>query len=215
MIAFLYHNLLLVPLTMNEQQDETCDEEEYAIHDSEGEACLQHRACLIDIDAEGALAVETIWSETDVEGSIGAKIGAVGFRDSSEFVDASDEGADETEIDERDKYRGVSGGLAPEPSENGPHGGEDGDDEKDKDITRCELIFYIVTVHEICLSDVSDAFRSALVRREDSAYQHAQCRDQSENFEESPKGEEQPADHLDGPILIVRLWEWSNARRSW
>lgn len=116
---------------MHEQQQKGGDGEEDAIHDAKSEARFSHRTFLVGVQAQGRrIATDAIVVDGDGETAVGGEIGAVGVGDVTELVDAGDEGADETKVDEGDKYGGVASGFAAEDGEYGPSGSEDGDDEE-------------------------------------------------------------------------------------
>lgn len=131
-VRFLGHDLpVVLPLPMHEQQQESGDSEEDAIHDAEREARLPHRAFLVGVQAHGGgIAVDAVVVDGDGEAVVGGEVGAVGVGDVAELVDAGDEGADETEVDEGDEDGGVAGRFAAEDGKDGPRGGEDGNDEE-------------------------------------------------------------------------------------
>jgi len=72
------------------------------------------------------------------------------MRDAAEFVDACDEGADETEVDEGDEEAIGFGAVVGEEGADCPGGGEDADDEEDEDVVWCEGVVGCVDVHEVC-----------------------------------------------------------------
>ena len=73
-------------LTLTHHRDEEGDD----VDDAQRKACLQHRACLVDIVVEVA--------PTRCDSS--AQIPAILMRNASQHHDSSDEGTDETQINE-------------------------------------------------------------------------------------------------------------------
>lgn len=117
---------------MHKQQQKGGDGEEDAIHDAKREARFPHRTFLIGVQTQGrCTAADAIVVDGDGETAVGGEIRAVGIGDVAKLVDAGDEGADETEVDEGDEHGGVAGGFAAENGEYGPSGSEYGDDEED------------------------------------------------------------------------------------
>ena len=94
---------------VHEEQDEECDEEEYAVHDAEREARFLHRALLFDAGRDATRSGDAIGSHAQVYWAVVTDAGAVGVGDAAEFVDAGYEGADEAEVDEGDKEGGSLG----------------------------------------------------------------------------------------------------------
>ena len=110
-VRFLGHDLpVVLPLPMHEEQQKGGDGEENAIHDAKREAGFPHRTFLVGVQAHGGgIAADAVVVDGDGESTIGGEIGAVGVGDVAELVDAGDEGADETEVDEGDEDGGVAG----------------------------------------------------------------------------------------------------------
>lgn len=138
-VALLHHNLPIVPPPMHEQQQKRGNRKEDAIHDAKCKACLQHRAVLVGVEVKGGRGGDTGIVNGEGEVAVVGKVGAVGICDVTKLVDASDEGADEAEIYEGDEHGGVAGGFTAEDGDEGPCGGEDGDDEEDTegDLVSC------------------------------------------------------------------------------
>jgi len=65
-----------------------------------------------------------------------------------------------------------------------PGGAEDGDDEENEDVVRCEGVLTGVDVYEVG--------------------EHAECGNQSDDLHEAPKGEEDPEQHLDNSLASRR-----------
>lgn len=87
----------------NQQREDRSDEEEDAVHDAKRKARLQHGAVLISIDVD-SIQAESAGAAADGEEIVSARnVGAVPVGGVAEGVDGADEGADEEEIDERDK----------------------------------------------------------------------------------------------------------------
>lgn len=163
-ITLFHHHLLIIPLPVHEEQQKARDRKEDAIHDSKRKARLQHRAILVRIQMERRIAVDAIIIDREGEVVVVGKMGAIGLRNVAEFVDASDEGADEAEIDEGDEEGGVAGGFAAKDRGDGPGGGEDGDDEEDEDIIWCEEVLLLELMDKKCLLERQNTVSDRLHR---------------------------------------------------
>ena len=113
---------LIVPPPTNTQRQNTRNKKEDTIHDPKRKARLQHRTLFISRETK---AVQTRVSEDpkiDLVGIAGCYGCAVLFCDAPEFVDACDEGTDETEVDEADEEGVVFGAVVGEERCDGPGG---------------------------------------------------------------------------------------------
>lgn len=191
---------------------QTRDEEEDTIHNAKGPAGLEHRACLVHADPKGI----DLHRGEDVEGqgvSLGGERGAVVGANAAEVVDAGDEGANETQVDECDEMAVVPAAVIGEEGKDGPHGREDRDDEKDENGGGGEQVLGIVDVDEVgehaeggdllggqvvsrCLGENRyvigrDGQRGNTKERDKRAYE-------SDYFHEAPEGEEDSEQHCCG-----------------
>lgn len=70
-------------------------------------------------------------------------MGAVGVSDATELIDTCDKGADETEVDERDKVRIILGKAVRQESCEGPDKRKHADDEEYEDeVGRERIVFH-------------------------------------------------------------------------
>lgn len=97
---------------MHKEQEKRGDCEENAVHNTERKACFQHRARLVEIDGKWARCTGTFRAYGYPELTIGAEARAALVGNAAKLVDASNEGADETEIDEGDEDGGFASRLA-------------------------------------------------------------------------------------------------------
>jgi hypothetical protein len=114
--------LPIVPPPTNTQRQNTCNKKEDTIHNPKRKARLQHRTLFVSGEIK---LVQTRVSEdpkTDLVGIPGCHARAVLFCDAPEFVDACDEGTDETEVDEADEEGVVFGAVVGEERCDGPGG---------------------------------------------------------------------------------------------
>jgi len=172
----------ILPSPTNTQGQNTRNKKEDAIHDPKRKAGFQHRTLFFGRKIK---PVQTRGSEDPkiyLVGIAGGYARAVLFCDAPEFVDACDEGTDETEVDETDEEGVVFGAVVGEEGCDGPGGAEHGDDEEEEDVGWSEGVVAGVDVDEVC--------------------EHAKGGDQSDYLHESPKGEENPEKHLDEFALI-------------
>ena len=143
-VTLFYNHVPFIAIPVHKQQQETGNEKEDAIHDSECKAGLQHCACLIRVHgdwtacaAAGAAAID---AEACPEVGVDTKVGAVGIGNKPQLVDTCNKGADEAEVNKRDEDGGIAGRFATEQGNDCPHTGEDGDDKEDEDRGRGELV---------------------------------------------------------------------------
>jgi len=170
--------LPILPPSTNTQRQKTCNEKEDTIHNPKCKARLQHRTLFIGGEIKAVQARVSEDPKIDLVGIAGCDARAVLFCDAPELVDACDEGADETEVDEADEEGVVFGAVVGEEGCDRPGRSQHGDDEEDEDVSRCEGIIGGIDVDEVC--------------------EHAKGGDKSDYLHESPKGEENPEKHLDG-----------------
>jgi hypothetical protein len=112
---------ILSPST-NTQRQNTRNKKEDTIHNPKRKARLQHRTLFVGREIK---AVQTCVSEDpkiDLVGIAGCYARAVLFCDAAKFVDASDEGSDETEVDEADEEGVVFRAVVGEEGCDGPGG---------------------------------------------------------------------------------------------
>ena len=121
----LPHDHIFVRSTIEEGEDERCEEED-AVHDAEGEAGLEHTAMLLHVHGHACkgISLHRISKGPKVDA------GAVIIAGVAELVGSGDEGADEAQVDEADEEGVVAGLVVCEERADGPDGGEDGDDEE-------------------------------------------------------------------------------------
>lgn len=137
MMAPPNHSLLTFFLMSPQQEcQHTGDEEKDGAHDSKRPARLEHGTVLVDVGARlSAIAALSSIIPQDAEIDVdvtGREIGAIGSGNASQLVDASNEGADEGEVDQGDEgCRAPRGGEA-EKRGDGPGTGENRNDEQDE-----------------------------------------------------------------------------------
>lgn len=185
---------------MQENGQDGSKEEEENIHDAKRPRGLEHGAVLVDIGREpgaGLLAIVPERADLDVDGC-GLEVGAAGAVDGAEFVDGSDEGADEAEVDKGDEEGGATGRAETEEGAEGPGAGEDGDDEENEDRGRRELVVGLEAIDEPGLVGKSVSGSVLCPRRRcGCAYQHANHWDERDNLSQSPEGEKESTEHGD------------------
>ena len=128
-------NILLLPPAppADQQREKTGNKKENTVHDAKRPARLQHRTRLINLHIHTTHAEPVAIAHADGEEGRAALVdrAAVVLADHAQLVDAGDQRADETEVDEGDEesvgFRAVVG----EERRDGPDGAEDGDDEED------------------------------------------------------------------------------------
>ena len=189
--------LLIVAIAaVQEQRQDGGDPEEDAVHDAKGKGGLEHGAVLVHVDAVGAPELPAIgaeWAQRDVEGGVGGgEVGAVGACDAAQGDDRGDEGADEAEVDEGDEEGGVLGARVGEEGVDGVDGAEHGGDEEDE---------YVIGREEVVLREAVDKVR-----------EHAQGRDERNDLEPAPEGEEEAEEEHDG-YDCLRRWQSSRVCR--
>lgn len=118
---------------MHEQQKETCNGKEDAIHDPERKARLQHGAVLVRVEMKRRRSANPIVIDGEGKVTVGGKVCAVRLGNVAEFVDTSNECADKCEVDERDEDGRITSRFTAEDGDDGPRCGKDGDDEEDED----------------------------------------------------------------------------------
>lgn len=150
-IRLLNNHLPIIPLPMHKQQQKARDGKEDAIHDAKRKARLQHRTMLVCVQMERRLPGNTIIVDGDGEIAVGGEVGAVRIAYVTELVNASDEGADEAEVDEGDEEGRVPRRFAAEDGRDGPGGSEDGDDEENEDRVGGEQVLAFELVDEVGL----------------------------------------------------------------
>ena len=103
-VSLLDNHVPFVPIPVHKQQQETRDEKEDAIHNSESKTSLQHRACLVRIRRDGTACAGAGTGSVDVEAcpkiGIEAETSAICTGNKSQLVNACDKGPDEAEINE-------------------------------------------------------------------------------------------------------------------
>ncbi len=124
------------------------DEEEDAVHDTEGKAGLEHAARLVDRDVKPIDAGGAEDAEGDIQSVAAREMGAVGISDEAQVVHASDEGTDESQIDESDELGVGAAAMVAEEGEDGPDQGEHRDDEEDQDVFGGDDIVLDVAIDE-------------------------------------------------------------------
>jgi hypothetical protein len=105
------HSSLLSPhsfavvVSVEEQKQDKCEEEEDGVHDAERPGCLKHGTVLIDIECPHGAAVSAIvpeGSEVDVYQAAG-EVGAIRIVDASKLIICGNECANKAEVDESHK----------------------------------------------------------------------------------------------------------------
>jgi len=124
------------PTTIHKRQ-QARKSKENTIHNPKRKTSLQHRTLFICCEMKG---IDRYGAEDtrDLVLGVGGDVCAVLTRDAAQFVDASDEGADEAEVDEGYEQRVVFGAVVGEEGADCPGRSEDGDDEEDEDVVWCE-----------------------------------------------------------------------------
>jgi len=133
-VRLAHIRLLLLPGSTMPKRQCRRNKKEDTIHNPKRKTGLQHRTLFIRLKIHPLATQSHIIAKIDFPSSSCRDVGAVFHGDEAQVVDAGDEGADETEVDEADEagvgFRTVVG----EESADCPGGGEDGDDEEDEDV---------------------------------------------------------------------------------
>jgi hypothetical protein len=102
----LNHDAVIVAVVaVNEESEEESDEESKSQDNCKRPAGLEHSASLVDVHCPRAVALSPVvseWAEIDVQAA-SREVGAVLVRDATQSDYASDQGAYEAEIDERNE----------------------------------------------------------------------------------------------------------------
>lgn len=110
----------------------TRKEKEEAVHNRQRPARLEHRTRLAQLNPIASKRDIPQQRKASRVRSRRRQTGAVIPGDAAEGVDAPDEGADESEVDEGDEAGVVLGAVVGEERADGPDDGEDYDDEEDE-----------------------------------------------------------------------------------
>ncbi|TGO85660.1 hypothetical protein BPOR_0375g00090 [Botrytis porri] len=137
----------LLPLPHHTSQ-QTRYEKENTIHDSKRKTGFEHRTRFIHFDSHSINIRISKGSEIDVVSGGVCEMRTVGIGDEAELVDAGDESAYETEIDERNEEGVGAGAVVGEEGCDGPGAGEHGDDEEHEDVVGGESVVGCVDVDE-------------------------------------------------------------------
>lgn len=124
------------------------DEEEDAVHDTEGKAGLEHAARLVDRDVKPIDAGGAEDAEGDIQSVAAREMGAVGISDEAQVVHASDEGTDESQIDESDELGVGAATVVAEQRRYGPGQRQHRHDERDQDVVGRQLVLVDEAVDE-------------------------------------------------------------------
>lgn len=128
----------------------TRDEEEDDIHDAQRKTRFEHRTGLVHPHAHPIDVGIAPRAKIDIVPRAGAEGCTVGVGDVAERVDACDQRADETEIDEGDKECVVARAVICEEGCDGPGACEDRDYEEDQDVVGRECVIGCVDIHKEC-----------------------------------------------------------------
>jgi hypothetical protein len=119
-----------------EESQHTRNEEENAVHDPKRKGSLKHRTLLIATKIQ-AIHIDASYAKIDLVRIAGCDVCAVFMGNAAKFIDACDERADETEVDEGDEEGVAFGAGVGEEGADCPGGCEHGDDEEDEDVGGC------------------------------------------------------------------------------
>jgi len=164
------------------EEDKESDEEENNIHDAERETGLEHRARLIQMQAKRIRNAAAPRKDSNIEAARVriplTPLRTIPLGDGAEIVDASNQSADEEQVDNGDEHGGVAGRVVGDKRRQSPDGGEDGDDEEDEDHGGRE----------------SHLLGEAV----DEPREHADDGDEGEELEDAPYGEGDAVEHACG-----------------
>lgn len=159
------------------------NEEEDAVHDAECKAGLEHGAVLVHIQAPWVVAVATdVTQDTQVEvETAGGKVGAIRIGNAAQEVDASDEAANEAQVDKGDEETRVPRPAVSKECRDGPRRRQHTTYEEHQYEVRRQDVGSNVSMHKIG--------------------QHAHDGDQGDDLEQAPENEREAGEgHVDGVL---------------
>jgi len=186
-------------MPVHEQRQHEGEKEEYDIHNPKHPTRLEHRAVLVEITCQpSAVPIEPKRAQF-VEDGWGGEVVAASMTDATKFVDSCDKCANKAEIDEGNENGWAASGAQTDKSGDSPSAGKGGGDEEDEDKVGGEFIVLLEAIDKPRLAEVS---LETVAMDWDSSYQHAYDWNESDEFNESPPGEENPSKHFDSSGIV-------------